>query len=248
MARVSYGPGRTPLFLVRPKRARELCAQELSIRTPSETFGVPVRSIEAPAVPNGYDVVLLTCKAYDLDAAIESIRPAVDARTIVWPVLNGIAHLDALDQAFGAERIVGGTCHLNGQLMPDGEIRLHRPNEWIAFGRRPGNGAWVDAKLAALADAFKPTKTTWSHSENVLLEMREKFVTLATLAGMSCLMRAPIGDIMAAAGGEALMLEMLDASEAAARHAGANAKLFEAAYCHLKTCEARAARERTAKA
>jgi 2-dehydropantoate 2-reductase len=96
-------------FLVRPGRKAQLERDGLAIESPSAgDWRGPVRAVLAEEVGPGWDVVLLACKAYDLGAAIEAIRPAVDGRTAVLPLLNGISHIDALEAAFGPGRALGG--------------------------------------------------------------------------------------------------------------------------------------------
>ena len=58
--------------------------------------------VQADTIKDKFDAVLLTCKAYDLDDAIESFVPAVGERTAIIPLLNGMRHLDVLDKKFGA--------------------------------------------------------------------------------------------------------------------------------------------------
>ena len=71
-----------------------------------------------------YDVIILACKAYDLDSAIESIAPAVGANTTIVPMLNGHAHFGVLDAKFGADKVAGGLARIGGMLGPNGEV-LH---------------------------------------------------------------------------------------------------------------------------
>jgi 2-dehydropantoate 2-reductase len=56
----------------------------------------------------------------------------------------------------------------------------------------------VSAGVTAVAEAFAGVSFQWWLSENILLEMWEKWVMIAALAGITCLMRASIGDIVAA--------------------------------------------------
>ncbi|MFN3447210.1 MAG: 2-dehydropantoate 2-reductase N-terminal domain-containing protein, partial [Roseococcus sp.] len=88
-------------FLVRPARAAALAARGLRLRSPFGDAHLAVRTVTAEALGPGHDLVLLACKAYDLDAAIAALRPAVDGRTAILPVLNGLSHLAVLDAAFG---------------------------------------------------------------------------------------------------------------------------------------------------
>jgi len=77
-------------FLVRPARRTQLQRDGLVIESPYGAFRGAVPTLTAEEAKPGYDLVLLTCKAYDLDDAITAVRPAVDARTAVLPVLNGL--------------------------------------------------------------------------------------------------------------------------------------------------------------
>src|SRR6185437_10655267 len=75
--------GRDITFLVRPGRASELADAGLVIKSP-----------QADAIKDKFDVVLLSCKAYDLDDAIKSFAPAVGPGTAIVPLLNGMRHLE----------------------------------------------------------------------------------------------------------------------------------------------------------
>ena len=94
-------------FLVRPRRAGQIAQGGLVVESPHGNFAVAAKTILA-ATDSGWDLVLLSCKAYDLDAALASIAPAVGAGTHVLPLLNGLRHLEILDARFGASRVLGG--------------------------------------------------------------------------------------------------------------------------------------------
>jgi 2-dehydropantoate 2-reductase len=57
-------------------------------------------------------------------------------------------------------------------------------------------------------------------SENIVQDMWEKWVFLAALASATCLMRAPIGDIVASPGGEEIVRLLLEECQAIADEAG----------------------------
>src|SRR3569833_663371 len=102
---------RNVTFLVRERRAAQLRETGLVIRSPMGDLHVP----EPPVVLSSelhrpFDLILLSCKAYDLDGAIDSFAAAVGPGTVVLPLLNGMKHLDVLDQRFGAEAVIGGLC------------------------------------------------------------------------------------------------------------------------------------------
>ena len=279
-------------FLVRSQRAQKLAQAGLVIKSPLGDAQIPVRTVLQEAVRPDYDLVVLSCKAYDLDASIASIGGAMGPDTLILPLLNGMAHLARLERSFGGARVMGGTCYIASTLDADGSIRHLSKFQGITCGPRAGNHAHAGALLQELVQAYAPASVEFKVSADIEQDMWEKFVLLATLAATTCLMRASVGEILAAADGEALMREALATCVAAAgaaghaprgvslqrtesmlfahgsaftasmlrdieaggrveadhivgdmlrhaRAAGADARLFTAAYCHLQAYEGR---------
>ncbi|KMO37427.1 2-dehydropantoate 2-reductase [Methylobacterium variabile] len=210
--------GRDVTFLVRPGRAARLAEAGLSVRSPLGDFSVPApATVTAATIPGPFDLVLLSCKAYDLDGALDDVAPAVGPDTMVLPILNGMAHLDALDARFGPGRVLGGSCAIAATLSPEGEIVQMSELHALTFGERDGTRTERIARVAALMEG---TGFAARLSDKILLEMWEKWVFLATLASGTCLMRATVGDIVAAPGGRELMLGLLDECRSIAAGAG----------------------------
>ena len=193
-------------FLVRERRAGQLQQDGLVIESPLNpppgTQIIPVKTISVGELKRGYGCVILTCKAYDLDAAMDAIAPAMDGNCAVLPLLNGIEHIDRLDARFGAGNILGGSCHIAATLTPEGIIRhlndLHR----IMFGERDKS---ITPRVKAMATALEKSGVETKVSPDIMLDMWEKVAFLSTLAGMTCLMRANVGEIVAAPDGATLM-------------------------------------------
>lgn len=209
--------GRDVTFLVRPKRAGELASAGLVIKSPNGdvTLKMPP-TVQADTIKDKFDVVVLSCKAYDLDDAIKSFAPAVGPQTSVIPMLNGMAHLDTLDRAFGRERVLGGLCAIAVTLNEQREVVQLQPLQTLGFGERDGG---TSDRVRAIADAFSVVNGALP-SENVIQDMWEKWVFLASIAASTSLMRAPIGAIVAAPGGKDFLLGILDECTAVAKAAG----------------------------
>jgi len=191
-------------FLVRPARAEVLARRGLVITSPLGDLGIPVETLTAAASP--VDAVLLACKAYDLEGAIEAIAPAVGPSTLILPLLNGVRHLDVLDARFGRDRVLGGLCHIGVTMNADGDIQHLNKLQRLALGARTAGQA---AGAQALHQVIERGGFALVLSPDILQEMWEKFVFLTPYAGMTTLMRAPIGAILATDEGEAIMREML---------------------------------------
>lgn len=202
-------------FLVRPKRAEQIADTGLVIKSPLGDLVTHVH-IVTDAPPN-VDVVLLACKAYDLDSAMNAIAPSIGPTTLIIPLLNGIRHLDHLEARFGAEHVLGGLCHIGVTLGTNGEILHLNTLQRLVLGARMSSQQDAARVLHDLLGrgGFAPIL-----SQNIQQEMWEKFVFLATYAGMTTLMRAPIGAILQAADGKALIRQMLGECVATAASAG----------------------------
>jgi 2-dehydropantoate 2-reductase len=151
--------------------------------------------------------VLLSCKAFDLDDAIRSFAPAVGPQTVILPLLNGMLHLDVLDKKFGHQRVLGGLCAIAATLDEHRQIVQLAPMQSLGFGERDGK---LSDRVRAIAEAMAGGKFGAAASEQIIQDMWEKWVFLASLAASTCLMRAPVGDILAAPGGKDFILGMLD--------------------------------------
>jgi 2-dehydropantoate 2-reductase len=197
--------GQDVTFLVRPRRAEQLRANGLVLRSPLGDACLKAPFVEDAA--GHYDLVILSNKAYDLDPAMDAIAPAVDAGAAVLPLLNGMRHLDALDARFGQDRILGGWCAVSTTLDPDGTVRQLTKTQLLKFGERDGG---TSARVEAIEAAMSGAKFEGKATPEIVQEMWEKWVALSTLAGMTCLMRASVGVIMDAPGGEAMMVGMYD--------------------------------------
>ena len=214
-------------FLVRPKRRGQIAANGLVIESPLGNARIDAKTVVAEELEPGYDLVLFTCKAYDLESAMDAIAPAMRGREApagrdesgcaVLPLLNGLAHLDRLDGRFGAANVMGGTCQINVGLAPDGRVVHMEPLNRIHFGERDKSKS---ARAQAFADALAKTTIEWTWSEDILQDMWEKVTFLAALAATTCLFRGNIAEIMSSPEGKAIALRCFEANVAIATAEG----------------------------
>jgi 2-dehydropantoate 2-reductase len=194
--------GRDVTFLVRPKRAEQL-AGGLIVRSPKGDAKVAAPKLLTEA-RSPFDLVLLSCKSYDLDGAMSSFAPAVGPATMILPLLNGESHVDTLKKRFGAGAVLGGQCQISSTLDEQGHI-VHL-NDWhvLGFGELDGSRS---TRIEAVNESFLGANFEPQLSLQILQDMWEKWVFIASMAGITCLMRASLGDI-ATAGGTNLALEL----------------------------------------
>ncbi len=210
--------GRDITFLVRERRSAQLADTGLLIKSPCGDLSLPQPpTVLAADLRQPFDLILLSCKAYDLASAIESFGPAVGPDTLVLPLLNGMAHLDALDARFSRHAVLGGKCAISATLDESGTVVHLNPMHSMSFGERDGGSTKrlenVQAQLTGAGfDAVA--------SPQIIQDMWEKWIFLATLAAATGSMRASIGAILAAPYGAALLSQLLDECIAIAAEQG----------------------------
>ncbi len=205
-------------FLVRPARAALLREQGLRIESPRGNATVTPKIVTQAELKGPYDVVVLSCKAYDLDSAIEAIRPAVGPDTVILPIMNGVLQYEVLDREFGAHRVLGGLCQINATLGAQGEVLHLGQHANIVFGERAGDPR--SARCVALEAALTGGEYTHVLSENIYQDIWEKYVFLSTLAAATCLMRGTVGQIASTDHGVDFLRGLLGETQAVAAASG----------------------------
>jgi 2-dehydropantoate 2-reductase len=207
--------GRELTFLVRPRRAAELTRTGLAIRSRLGDADLPEPPLVfADQLAETFDLVLLACKAYDLDGAMASVAPAVGPDTAILPLLNGIRHLDAVQARFGAAHVLGGQCVISTTLDPEGRIVHLGDAHTLTFGELDGSAS---ARIEAIGNEFSAARFEARPSNAILQEMWEKWVFISASAGITCLMRAAVGDIVAAGAADLAAMLFAECAAIAAR-------------------------------
>jgi len=212
-----HAAGGDVTFLVRPVRAAQLRESGLKVSSPFGDLQVAPVVLTQDALNEPFDVIILSCKAYDLASAMDAIAPAVGDGSVILPLLNGVRHIDALIERFGAAHVLGGVAVISVMLAPDGEIRhLNKMHRLVAGSLTVPPSPWLHALLPLLSGSG----IEFALSDNVEQAMWDKIVFLSTLAGATCLMRASIGDILTTVGGESFITGLLTESALTAAAGG----------------------------
>ncbi|GGF37423.1 2-dehydropantoate 2-reductase [Subtercola lobariae] len=218
-------PFRADEFVVDVKTvtAEQLAAAGPAAGSGAASIGAPAEEASGASATTaagagaGFDLVLLSVKAYTLDQALDDLAPAIRPNTLILPLLNGIRHIDVLRERFGAEHVIGGLCRISVQLDDDGAIRQVGPGAAMAYGEFDGSLSErmheVDASLAG-ADFSTTLSTRVEH------DLWEKWMMLASGGALTTLLRAPIGEIVAVPGGAHAAESILGEAFAVATAAG----------------------------
>ena len=203
-------------YLVRDKRKALLDASGLTIQTPTEAFIVQPQTITAASAQPIYDLIILAPKSYDLEDAMRSLQGAL-GHGLVLPFLNGLDHLDLLDRQLGRERVMGGVAHIAATMSADGSVRrltdLHR----LTVGPRHDSQRDIAQAFWSLCQ-----KTSFESvlTDDVEQALWDKWVFLATLAGITTLCRGSVGQIVATDYGSQVTTSLYQECLAIAKRSG----------------------------
>jgi 2-dehydropantoate 2-reductase len=199
--------GRDVTFLVRPKGAERMQSQGLRILSPMHgDFTVRPKAVTAGQLSSPYDLVFLSVKGYDLSGAIDDFAPAVGPQTVILPVLNGMRHMDTLAQRFGKHAVLGGVCYVATEVDAQGRIVQLADVQSLIYGELDGQKT---SRIEEVHQAFQGAGFDAAISGDILREMWEKWVWLAAVGAITCLLHGNIGEIAAVPGGGDISLSAL---------------------------------------
>ena len=201
-------------FLLRDQRKQLIDREGLTIETPNDSFNVRVSTVSAQALKPDYDLIVLAPKAYDLEDTLSSVAGA-SSRGCILPLLNGLDHMDVLDQRFGRDRVLGGVAHIAAMISPSGSVKRLSDLHMLTVGPRAPGQETVARAFHALCER---TPFDRAYSENIEQSLWDKWVFLASLAAMTTLFHASVGKIVATPYGHDLNLQAYaECCEVAAR-------------------------------
>lgn len=204
--------GRDVTYLVRQSRNEKLQRDGLRFVSPGNDRTHQVQTIVTGETAGHFDLVFVTVKATALEAAIADLRPYVGPETYVLPFLNGMAHIDRLDQEFPG-RVLGGLVKIVATLDGD-TVRQMTDLTTLTIG------ALTDAAVPErIVEALDVPGIDLTVSTDILGALWEKWAFIAAAGVITCLFRGPIGKILEA-GGLPRITDAINELESVAAKAG----------------------------
>jgi 2-dehydropantoate 2-reductase len=209
--------GRDVNFLVRPSRAQQLRSEGLCIVSPHGDLTLQPKTITANELDSPFDIIFLSVKAPALDRAMDDMAAAVGPDTMIYPVLNGMRHIETLTRRFGEHSVLGGVCLVVTDLDEQGRIVQMNPTQKLIYGGRNGE---ITPRLRSLDETLSNSGFDTELSANIIHAMWQKWVMIASLGLVTCLLDGTIGDINAVPHGGETALRAVDECAAVAAACG----------------------------
>lgn len=139
-----------------------------------------------------YDLIILAVKNYDLESAIEEIRPFFGENTTILSLLNGITSEQILRAEFGKDAVPLAFIIGIDALRAGNRIDFPRPGE-IRFGDEKNDPDNLRPAIAEIAEFLKSHNVPYSIPGDMVRAMWYKFMMNVGLNQWSAVLRAPYG-------------------------------------------------------
>ena len=186
--------GHDVTFIARGSHLAAMRAEGLTIENkPQGDLHVPkVKATDDPASIGPVDLVILSVKLWDTEAAALQVKPIVGPHTAVLSLQNGVIKDDIMRRVFGDEAVMGGVCYVATHISRPGTIHQTGTMQRIVVGEYGGRKSKRAEELhAALAAAGVAAEL----SDDVRRSIWEKYVFLVGLSATTTTMRRTLGPI-----------------------------------------------------
>jgi 2-dehydropantoate 2-reductase len=169
-------------------------ARGVRVESTLGTFDARVETAASPRELAPVDAVLVAVKTWQVRDVVATLAPMVASGGIVVPLENGVDAPDECVAALGAERVVGGLCHMLSFIAEPGAVKHAGGPPSYTFG------AWrapLDGRVEALVDALKGAGGRPRVVDDFPAALWEKFLFIASFGGVGAIARATAGAMRA---------------------------------------------------
>lgn len=184
--------GQDVTFIARGRHLARMQEAGLRVDSIGGDFEIkPVNATDSPQSIGAVDCVLLAVKAWQLNDAIESMKPLIGKETAVLPLMNGIEHISLLTDAFGREHVLGGLCRISSFLAGPGHITHVGVKPFVSFGELDDTKSKRVQALEAVFSALDGIDVVVP--PDIQAAMWEKFIFICSTSGVGAVTRQPMG-------------------------------------------------------
>lgn len=186
--------GQDVTFVARSAHLEAIRAHGLRVESIHGDFEVrPAKATDDPGEIAPVDLVLVAVKDYDLEAASEMARPLIGRETAVLPLLNGLDAAERLAAVLGQEHVLAGLTHISSSIAAPGVVRQISPVRRVTFGERDGR---ITPRAERIRDVLAASGAEAVLTPAIDVALWEKFVFIASISGVCCLARQPVGPVL----------------------------------------------------
>ena len=200
--------GEDVVFIARGEHLQAM--RDHGLRVDSIEGNFVLESVEAtddPAQVGLVDVVFVCVKAWQIEEAIQAMRPMVGPQTLVISLQNGVEAPSQLAAGLGKEHVLGGLCVIIAYIVAPGHIAHVGADPFIRFGELDNSPS---ERVEKLRQAFDKTSgLTIEIPPDINVAMWQKFIFINAISGVGAVARAPVGAVRSQPGTRQMLVKAI---------------------------------------
>ena len=185
--------GHDVTFIARGKSLAALTASGLQINSAlAGNFTIPVAATNDIGSLSPPNLIFLSVKAYDLEAAAEAIAPIVGPQTTVLTVQNGIDHPQRVARYIDQSRIVPAVVYISATVNEPGVINQEGGPGRVLIGEMNGS---VSPRIERIYKLFSGAGVAIETCDDIWHQLWEKFMVICAMSGVTALTRLTLQEI-----------------------------------------------------
>ncbi|MFH1061281.1 MAG: 2-dehydropantoate 2-reductase [Candidatus Omnitrophota bacterium] len=179
-----------------PKRAKKISEAGITVEGLGQTFNQKVNiTAEIKDIP-ACDLVILSVKSYDTEAAIKTIESLLVKDTNVLSLQNGLGNIEMISELVDKDQVLGGVTSNGATLITDGHIRFCGKGETV-IGKIGGR---LTVPMRAIRELFNKAGFSTRLSKDINGIIWSKLIINVGINALSALTRLPNGQLIESPG------------------------------------------------
>lgn len=167
-------------FVSRGEHLKQIQEKGLSIINGENTFiAKPYLATDNTEEIGIADYIIVCTKSYDLEIAIQQLKPCINEKTILIPLLNGVDSVERIKNILPGNEILSACVYVVAKLKAAGEVEVTGNVQTLFFGSDHDS---IKPEHLLLEKLLKEAEIDARLSQNISTIVWEKFIFIASIA------------------------------------------------------------------
>jgi len=186
--------GETVYLVARGTQRDAICKHGICVELNGETICAHPEAVSENPADFGVsmDAILFCTKGYDLEQAIELVRPIVGKETLLLPLGNGVGNAEVLQHHFPDHLIANGAIYIVSHIKSPGIVTVKGKGALVVMG--------VDGEVPnvveQLAESLKKAGIKTKVSGTITTDVWKKYLLISAMATLTSCYDKPMGAIV----------------------------------------------------
>lgn len=180
-------------FFARGEHLKKVQENGLTVITETETFiAHPTLATDNILEIGKADYVIMTTKSYDLESTILQIKPCIDDKTVILPLLNGADISSRIRKSVPQNEVWDGCVYIVGRLNKPGVVESSGGVHDLFFGAEKGS----KDRLHFMEKVMKDAGIKANLREDIRMIIWRKFIFISVTASLTSYFNVGFRDLL----------------------------------------------------